>query len=82
MNNEHTLQDALRLDPSFVPSLDGVAQAWFEARHRFQIEPMRQTQDAYNKATFELGLAFSRWCDEEPEFFEQVRMWIDSHPRD
>lgn len=82
MNDRPTLQDALKLDPCFVPSLDAVAQTWFEARHRFQIEPMRQTQDAYNKATFELGLAFSRWNAEEPEFFEQVRMWIDSHPED
>lgn len=80
MKDKLTLQDELMLDPYFVPSLDAVAQTWFEARHQFQIKPMRQTQDAYNKATFELGLAFSRWNAEEPEFFEQVRMWIDSHP--
>lgn len=80
MNEKPTIQDALRLDPCFVPSLDAVAQAWFEARHRFQIERSRQNQTNYERATSELGQVFSRWSAEEPEFFEQVRMWIDSHP--
>lgn len=80
MNDELTLQDALRIDPCFVPSLDAVARAWFEARHRFQIEPCRQSQNDYEMATNELGQAFSRWSAEEPEFFEQLRFWIDSHP--
>lgn len=82
MNDEPTIQDALRLDPCFVPSLDAVARAWFEARHRFQIERCRQNQNHYERATNELWQTFSRWSAEEPEFFEQVRMWIDSHPED
>lgn len=82
MNDEPTLQDALMRDPCFVPSLDAVAQTWFEARHQFQIERCRRNQNNYEKATFELGLAFSRWRDEEPEFFEQLRFWFNSHPED
>lgn len=82
MNDKLTRQDALMQDPCFVPSLDAVAGTWLEARHNFQIERCKQTQDAYNKATFELGLAFSRWNAEEPEFFEQLRFWFNSHPAD
>lgn len=82
MNNNPAEQDELVLNAIFLPSLDAAAQTWYEARHRFQMEPVGQNRDAYNKATFELGLRFTEWSAQLPEFFEQLRLWFDSHPED
>jgi hypothetical protein len=79
MNDKPSEQDQVMLDAYFVPSLDAAAQTWLEARHLVQNEPARHNQDAYNKATFELGLKFSEWNAELPEFFEQLRLWLDAH---
>lgn len=82
MNNEHSQQDELTLNSLLVPSLDAVAQTWYEVRQRFENEPVGQNRDAYNKATFELGLRFSELNAQLPDFFEQLRLWLNSHPED
>jgi hypothetical protein len=56
--------------------------AWYAARHRFQIKPVRHNQDAYNAATDDLGLAFSKWKVEQPELFEQFMFWFKAHESD
>jgi hypothetical protein len=82
MSNEQIQIDELVLDAYLVPSLDAAAQAWYEVRQRFQNSPVGQNRDAYNKATFELGLRFSELNSQLPEFFEQLRFWLNSHPED
>ena len=82
MSNEQIQNDELMLDAYLVPSLDSAAQTWYEARQRFQNEAGREQRDAYMKATDELGHAFSEWSAQLPEFFEQLRLWLDSHPKD
>ena len=82
MSVEQPLNNEMMLEDCFVPGLETAIKAWYAARHRFQIEPVRQSQDAYNKSTFELGQAFSEWSTQQPELFEQVRFWFYSHEKD
>lgn len=79
MNDEELRQDELMLDAYLIPSLDAAAQTWYEARQQFQMEPCRQNQNAYEKATNELGLAFSAWSTQLPELAEQFRFWFQTH---
>ncbi len=74
-------QNQLRMDACFTPALESATRTWYAARHRFQYEPMRQTQDAYDAATNALGLAFSEWVAEQPEVFEQLRLWLNAHSK-
>jgi hypothetical protein len=43
------------------------------------MEPVGQHQDAYCKATDELGQAFTHWQTEQPELAQQFGFWFDSH---
>jgi hypothetical protein len=80
MNDEQSGQGELTLDAFLVPSLDAAVEAWYEARHRFQNEPVRQNQDNYDAAVNELGQALSEWSAQLPGFREQLSLWLDSHP--
>jgi hypothetical protein len=82
MSNKQIKNDELTMDVVLVPSLDAAAQTWYEAMHRFQMEPLGENRDTYCKATFELGLRFTEWSTQLSEFFEQLRLWFDSHPED
>ena len=82
MNDKPSEEEELMLDAYLVPSLDAAAQIWFEARQQFRMEPCRQNQNAYEKATSKLGLAFSAWADQLPGFREQLALWLNPHPED
>jgi hypothetical protein len=69
-------QTALTPDANLSPHLQRTMETWYAARHRFQIEPVRQNCDAYDAATNALGQAFLRWKVEQPELFEQFRLWL------
>ena len=73
-------QTVLTADVTIAPQLQLAIETWYEARLRFQREPMKQTQDAYSKVTDELGQAFSQWEAEQPELVEQLRFWFVAHP--
>lgn len=80
MSDEQHQNNELTLDARLAPSFENAVTTWHVARHRFQNEPMRQHQNAYDKATDELGQAFSEWKAEQPELFEQFKMFFQSHP--
>ena len=82
MSDDQHQNKELRMDSCFTPSLESAARAWYEARHRYEIEPGKQNRDAYMKTTDELGQAFSKWKVERPELFEQLRLWFTSHQDD
>lgn len=63
-----------------VPDLGTAITTWHLARHRFQNERQKEYQDAYMKATDELGQSISAWQAEQPELFEQLRFW--AHPEE
>jgi hypothetical protein len=69
-------------DVTLSLQLQRAVETWYEARHRYQVVPMTQQHDAYNKATDELGQAFSQWKVEQPELIEQLRLWFATHPED
>jgi len=62
------------------PDLPNAISEWYEARHRFPDDPHRQYQDAYMKATDELGQALSLWKADRPGLFQQLRLWL--YPED
>ena len=73
-DGQHQNND-LRTDSCFTPSLESSARTWYEARRLYESQPDRGHQNAYCKATDELGQAFSKWRVERPELFEQLRLW-------
>jgi hypothetical protein len=74
MTNEQ--QAELTQEMPLSPRLRSAVMTWYAARHRFQHEQSRRHQDAYSKATDELGQEFSRWKAEQPELLEQFRLWL------
>jgi hypothetical protein len=82
MSDDQNQNNDLRMDWCFIPCLESAARAWYEARHRFQIEPSRQHQDDYCKATDELGQSLSACQVEQPELFEQLKLWFAAHQDD
>lgn len=82
MNYEQEHPGELSLDGRHVPSFDAVTKTWYRARHRYQIVPCEQTQSEYEVAVNELGLAFSTWNTQLPEFCEQLSLWLNSHQSD
>ena len=62
------------------PSLDAAIAAWDAARKRFQTQRCKEHQDAYVKATDELGQSISLWALSNPALAEQFALWFDSHP--
>lgn len=78
MRNNAQQQTELTQEVVLEPGLATAISKWYKARHRFQIEPKRQHQDAYMKATNELGLAFTEQSTERPELFEQLRFWFEA----
>lgn len=79
MGKEQIWDSELTLDGRHVPSFDVVIKTWYRARHRYQIAPSEQTQNDYEVAVNELGLAFSTWNTQLPELSEQFRFWFQSH---
>lgn len=75
-------QTELTQEFNLAPGLAGAISKWYKARYAFQHERCRQHQDAYDAATNELGQAFSVWSAQLPEFFPQLRLWLNSHPED
>ena len=69
-NNELTQEVAL------LPVLATAISAWYAARYRFLLKPLRHNQDAYDAATNGLGLAFSRCKVEQPDLVEQLRFGL------
>ena len=63
----------------FAPSHETAILAWCVAWHAYHSEPSKNNLDAYNAATNELGQAFSQWHTEQPELFEQFRLWLIAH---
>lgn len=82
MSNEQHQNEELTLEVALVPGLATAISEWYAARHRFQIERVRQHRDDYNKTTDELGQAFSQWQAEQPDLFEQFRFWFRAHQED
>jgi hypothetical protein len=79
MRTKAKQQTELKSNVCLVPSHETAILAWCAARHAYQSEPRKNHLDAYNAATFELGQAFTRWQAEQPESFEQFRLWLIAH---
>jgi hypothetical protein len=65
-----------------APNLATAISEWDTARHGFQNGRGMEHQDAYCKATDELGQAISRWRFEQPELFEQFKFRYEGHGSD
>ncbi len=59
MKSKCRLQIDLTQDVHFTPNLDAAIATWKKARHEFENERSKNHQDAYMKATDELGQAIS-----------------------
>jgi biotin-(acetyl-CoA carboxylase) ligase len=66
-------------DVRFSPTLDAAIAAWEKARHEFENERSKNHQDAYVKATDELGQAIAGWQGEQSELAGQFGLWFESH---
>jgi hypothetical protein len=82
MSDEHNQTKQLKMDAWLSPSLKSATRAWNVARHRYQIEPIREHLNGYDAATNVLGQAISLWRAEQPELVEQFRFWFAAHPGD
>jgi len=68
----------LTQDVHFSPGLDVAIAAWKKAGHEFENERSNNHQDAYMKATDELGQAISAWVAEQPEVADEFATWFDA----
>ena len=82
MSDDQHQNKELRMDSCFTPSLESAARTWYAARHRYEIEPGKPNRDAYCKATDELWQSISAWQFEQPELFEQLKLWFAAHQDD
>jgi hypothetical protein len=80
MKRKTAQQNGLTQDVYFSPSLDAAIAAWDAVRKRFQTQRCKEHQDAYVKATDELGQSISLWALSNPALAEQFALWFDSHP--
>jgi hypothetical protein len=62
------------------PNLGGEIINWQKARIAFQHQRTKGNQDYYCRCSDELGQALCRWRVEQPELYEQFKMFFQSHP--
>ena len=82
MSDDQNQNNDLRTDSCFTPSLESATTAWYEARRLYESQPDRGHQNAYCKATNELGQSISAWQFAQPELFEQLKLWFAAHQDD
>jgi hypothetical protein len=66
------------MDVCRLPELEEAIVAWYSARHAYERVDSTSHLTVYCKCTDELGQIFSQWQTEEPELFEQLRLFLSA----